>query len=140
MNCTVRNGKRVSAFVGWTTLDSRPVVLSICQVFRSEVLKVYALAFRSYHRQAVVYIDLSSCQTGGLDLADKDASFERRQSARYACLGSGNSTPGLFLGSGFHGADDAENVYYLALGVNDGLYEKRTSVGMGSDSSRRSRI
>jgi hypothetical protein len=104
------DGKNISAFTGWTSPDPVPVALQICQESREEALKHYQISFRSYFHPSKIYFDFSK---DTLRLGDEQ---------------SGSNITYLldiFLGGGYHGANDVEKVQSMIVNIIDDQYARR---------------
>jgi hypothetical protein len=129
------NGKRISTFTGWTSPDPPPVILSICREARSEALKSYQPALGSYFHHPKIYVDFSNdtlrLESGPKDWEptgdlDEGTSTERPSTAvPYSEAGPSDYLLDIFLGGGYHGADDAEKIQHMIIDINEDLYGRR---------------
>jgi hypothetical protein len=104
------DGKKVSSFTGWTSFDPVPVALHVCQESREESLKRYQTSFGSYFHASKIYFDFSKdiLRFGADDGSSKNIYLLD-----------------IFLGGGYHGANDVEKVRSMIVSINDDLYARR---------------
>ncbi|TVY17186.1 hypothetical protein LARI1_G003842 [Lachnellula arida] len=108
MDYATFNGKKISKFSGWTSHEPVPVALHICQESRQEALVHYQPSFGSYFHPSKIYFNFS-----------RDT------------LLFGVSDPGstylldVFLGGGFHGANDVEKLLSMVLYISEDSYGRR---------------
>jgi len=104
------NGKTISSFTGWTSPDPVPVGLHVCQESREESLKHYQKSFGSYFHASKIYFDFSrdTLRFGADDGSSKNIYLLD-----------------IFLGGGYHGANDVEKVRSMIVSINEDLYARR---------------
>jgi hypothetical protein len=104
------DGKKVSSFTGWTSPDPVPVALHVCRESREESLKRYQTSFGSYFHASKIYFDFSkdTLRFGADDGSSKNIYLLD-----------------IFLGGGYHGANDVEKVRSMVVSINDNLYARR---------------
>lgn len=121
------NGKDVSVFTGWISPDPPPIALSICQESRSEALKHYQTAFGSHFHFSRIYIDYSIDTVrfgngfGEIYCADRYSPLHMK----WVDSGASDCLLDIFLGGGYHGADDAEKIESMIIDIADTMYDRR---------------
>ncbi|TVY59257.1 hypothetical protein LSUE1_G009434 [Lachnellula suecica] len=103
------DGKTVGSFTGWTSPTPIPLGLRICRESRDETLKHYQRSFGSYFHPSKIYFDFSK---DTLRFGDEEGT-------------TNNYLLDVFLGGGYHGANDVEKVKKMVVGINDELYGRR---------------
>jgi len=120
------NGKNVYTFVGWTSHDPVPLVLHICHESRAEGLKSYQPSFGSYFHQPKIYFDFSK---DTLSFTPRMANGDAPPSAANVREGVEHCYPrymlDVFLGGGFHGAQDPEKIQFMSVDIDDTVYGLR---------------
>ncbi|TVY59255.1 hypothetical protein LCER1_G000241 [Lachnellula cervina] len=108
MDYVMFNEKKISKFTGWRSREPVPVGLHICQESRHEALVHYQPSFGSYFHPSKIYFN-----------------FSRDTLLFGASLPGSTYLLDVFLGGGFHGADDVEKLLSMVLYINEDSYGRR---------------